>query len=181
MEKVKAAYDLKTQSEVPEALPGLERYIILNAIDRLWQQHLYSMDALRDGVYLRSYGQKDPLMEYKNEAFKLFEELMHSIKNEVLHNLFRSTTNLQAYEQFIASLPQNLHRSDPGGVQPIAPQAGGTVTSSGPPQGRGTAKGTFRPKINLEPRKHEAPKASRNAPCPCGSGKKFKQCCGRVS
>jgi len=75
---------------------SLERYIILNAIDRLWQEHLYGMDALRDGVRLRTYGQKDPLIEYKTEAYDMFVELMANIKNEVLNNLFRSTSNLQA-------------------------------------------------------------------------------------
>jgi preprotein translocase subunit SecA len=87
---------------------SLERYIILNAIDRLWQEHLYAMDALREGVYLRGYAQKDPLIEYKTEAYDMFVELMANIKNEVLNNLFRSTSNLQAFENFLATLPQFL-------------------------------------------------------------------------
>ena len=85
-------------------MKSLERYIILNAIDRLWQEHLYAMDALREGVYLRAYAQKDPLIEYKAEAYDMFVELMANIKNEVLHNLFRSTSNLQAFENFLATL-----------------------------------------------------------------------------
>ena len=64
------------------------------------------MDGLREGVHLRAHGQKDPLVEYKNEAFVLFGELMQNIKFEVLNNLFRSTTNLQQFEQFLQSLPQ---------------------------------------------------------------------------
>ena len=68
------------------------------------------MDALREGVYLRSYAQKDPLIEYKTEAFDMFTELMSNIKNEVLHNLFRSTSNLQAFETFLSTLPQFLMR-----------------------------------------------------------------------
>ena len=91
-------------------MKSLERYIILNAIDRLWQEHLYAMDALREGVYLRAYAQKDPLIEYKAEAYDMFIELMANIKNEVLHNLFRSTSNLQAFENFLATLPQFLLR-----------------------------------------------------------------------
>src|SRR5437870_11891171 len=66
------------------------------------------MDALREGVYLRGYAQKDPLIEYKTEAYDMFVELMANIKNEVLHNLFLSTSNLQAFENFLASLPQFL-------------------------------------------------------------------------
>ena len=68
------------------------------------------MDALREGVYLRAYAQKDPLIEYKTEAYDMFVELMANIKNEVLHNLFRSTSNLKAFEDFLASLPQFLQR-----------------------------------------------------------------------
>ena len=66
------------------------------------------MDGLREGIYLRSYGQKDPLVEYKTEAYDMFSQLMSSIKNEVLSNLFRSTTNLMAFEQFLSSLPFNV-------------------------------------------------------------------------
>src|SRR5258708_12302612 len=77
------------------------------------------MDALREGVYLRGYAQKDPLIEYKTEAYDMFVELMANIKNEVLHNLFRSTSNLQAFENFLASLPQFLLRED----APTAPIA----------------------------------------------------------
>src|SRR6266704_544313 len=91
--KIKDAYERKSSHEEPTAVKSLERYIILNAIDRLWQEHLYAMDALREGVYLRGYAQKDPLIEYKTEAHDMFVELMANIKNEVLNNLFRSTSN----------------------------------------------------------------------------------------
>src|SRR5436853_5286820 len=81
------------------------------------------MDALREGVYLRGYAQKDPLIEYKTEAYDMFVELMANIKNEVLHNLFRSTSNLQAFENFLASLPQFLTREEgptgPSGDAPV--------------------------------------------------------------
>src|SRR5436853_727819 len=118
--KVKESYERKSSHEEPTAVKSLERYIILNAIDRLWQEHLYAMDALREGVYLRGYAQKDPLIEYKTEAYDMFVELMANIKNEVLHNLFRSTSNLQAFENFLASLPQFLLREH----APSAPTAG---------------------------------------------------------
>ena len=105
LEKVKSTYELKCAHEEPLAVISLERLIVLNAIDRLWQEHLYAMDALREAVGLRQYGQKDPLIEYKNEGYEIFVELMGNIKNEVLNNLFRSTTNLMAFEKFLASLP----------------------------------------------------------------------------
>src|SRR6202011_1688082 len=124
--RIKEAYERKSSHEESTAVKSLERYIILNAIDRLWQEHLYAMDALREGVYLRSYAQKDPLIEYKTEAYDMFVELMANIKNEVLHNLFRSTSNLQAFENFLATLPQFLLRED----APMAP------TATGPAPGR---------------------------------------------
>src|SRR5213594_4897857 len=120
IEKIKNAYERKSAYEEPTAVKSLERYIILNAIDRLWQEHLYAMDALREGVYLRGYAQKDPLIEYKTEAYDMFVELMENIKNEVLNNLFRSTSNLQAFENFLATLPQFLLREH----APTAPTAG---------------------------------------------------------
>ena len=180
--KVKEAYERKSSHEEPTAVKSLERYIILNAIDRLWQEHLYAMDALREGVYLRSYAQKDPLIEYKTEAYDMFVELMANIKNEVLHNLFRSTSNLQAFENFLASLPQFLLRED----APTAPTAKAGARARQPqPVGAlaGVAMdgdGAGETAIDL-PVRRSLPKVGRNEPCPCGSGKKYKNCCGRTA
>ncbi len=107
IEKIKEAYLLKAEHEMPEMLDHLERSIALAAIDRLWQEHLYNMDGLREGVSLRAQGQKDPLVEYKNDAYKMFVELMDNIDFEILHGLFRSATSADAFEQFLRSLPQN--------------------------------------------------------------------------
>ena len=126
IERIKQSYQRKVSHEESEAVAGLERYIILNAIDRLWQEHLYAMDGLREGIYLRSYGQKDPLVEYKAEAYDMFSQLMASIKNEVLSNLFRSTTNLMAFEQFFSSLPFNIAQR-PQGPQPARAPAAGPI------------------------------------------------------
>src|SRR5450432_369016 len=126
--KIKEAYERKSSHEEPAAVKSLERYIILNAIDRLWQEHLYAMDALREGVYLRGYAQKDPLIEYKTEAYEMFVDLMANIKNEVLHNLFRSTSNLRAFETFLSTLPQFL-MCEQG---PNAPTANGPLPARRP-------------------------------------------------
>jgi len=168
VETIREAYERKAALEVADAVRGLERYIILNAIDRLWQEHLYAMDGLREAVYLRSFGQKDPLVEYKNDAYAMFVDLMDTIKGEVLGNLFRSTTNLQAFEQMLANIPQILSRPE----MMLNPETGeSTEQSSAAPS---------KPKFEL-PLKRELPKAGRNEPCPCGSGKKFKSCCGRTA
>ena len=185
VEKIKDAYQRKSAYEEPTAVKSLERYIILNAIDRLWQEHLYAMDALREGVYLRGYAQKDPLIEYKTEAYDMFVELMANIKNEVLNNLFRSTSNLQAFENFLSTLPQFLMRehapsaptasADARMRQPVGAMAG-VVAGDG--DGDGAAAGEV--SIDL-PVRRSIPKVGRNEPCPCGSGKKYKNCCGRVA
>jgi preprotein translocase subunit SecA len=96
-EKILNAYDVKVGGASPQALQEMEKMILLNAIDRLWQEHLYALDALKEGISLRSYGQKDPLVEFKQEAFSLFSELMRSIHIEVLHNLFKSTQQLNSW------------------------------------------------------------------------------------
>ena len=165
VEKVKTSYEAKIKHEDPAGVVGLERYIILNSIDRLWQEHLYAIDSLREAVYLRAYGQKDPLVEYKNEAYEIFVDLMTRIKNEVLHNLFRSTSNLQAFEHFLASLPHNLlHEEGPSDNAPVGMAAAQSASEELP------AGFTIR---------REERKVGRNDPCPCGSVRKYKSCCGR--
>jgi len=181
VQKIKDAYERKSSHEEPTAVKSLERYIILNAIDRLWQEHLYAMDALREGVYLRGYAQKDPLIEYKTEAYDMFVELMANIKNEVLNNLFRSTSNLQAFENFLATLPQFLMREH----APTAPTASADARMRQPVGAMagvaaGDGDGAGEVSIDL-PVRRAIPKVGRNEPCPCGSGKKYKNCCGRVA
>jgi len=176
IQQIKASYELKCSHEEPLAVLSIERYIVLNAIDRLWQEHLYAMDALREAVYLRAYGQKDPLIEYKNEAYEMFVELMDNIKNEVLNNLFRSTSNLMAFEKFLASLPAHLLKQE---QPPATSQIDGLKPSAAPVPGGRLAEAP-EDKIGITLRR-EMPKAGRNDPCPCGSGKKYKNCCGRTA
>ena len=167
--KLKHTYELKCSHEEAEALRYIERTIMLNAIDRLWQEHLYAMDGLRDAVHLRAYGQKDPLIEYKNEAYEMFTELMGNIKGEILHNMFRSTSNLLAFEQFLSQLPMHLLAPQLDGDQSAAQRESAAPAGDGEPEAS----------IQLTPQRREMPKVGRNDPCPCGSGKKFKSCCGR--
>lgn len=176
IKEVKDAYQLKTEHEEPELLDHLERHIILSGIDKLWQEHLYNMDALREGISLRAQGQKDPLVEYKVEAYSLFETLMDSIKNESLNNLFRSTSSLDHFEQFLQSMPTNYsdHESE---ETPITDQNIGQAVSTA---GGIPLKGNKMVKLDLPKRKPiQLTGTGRNAPCPCGSGKKVKQCCGK--
>ena len=166
-DKIKDLYQIKTDHEEPEHLDGLERSILLGSIDRLWQEHLFSMDSLRESVSLRAQAQKDPLVEYKNEAFKIFTELMENIDAEVVLSLFRSTTNIEAFKDFLRNLPMNQGRGE-------VPQSSTTSTA----QTQTNNDPELEPQITL-PVTRSAPKIGRNEPCSCGSGKKFKQCCGR--
>ena len=172
---VRDAYQLKISFENPEALKSIERYTILSAIDKLWQEHLYGMDSLRNSIGLRAYGQRDPLIEYKAEAFKIFEELMVNIKTEICHNIFRSASSLMAFDQFLRSLPQRaVHQeaSALGGQTQTASSGGASSKASEMVSEASEAIAKAKPV-------RTGPKVGRNDPCPCGSGKKFKQCCGK--
>jgi preprotein translocase subunit SecA len=186
-DRIKKTYELKCAHEPPEAVRYLERNIILNAVDRLWQEHLYATDALREAVYLRAYGQKDPLVEYKTEAYDMFTELMGNIKTEIVNNLFRSTANLEAFGAFLQNLPQFLTSSDETGAEQT--QSSGAERPGLRPKSPATPpepNGSEDPSIDeaLTARRQplrEPAKVGRNDPCPCGSGKKFKNCCGRTA
>jgi preprotein translocase subunit SecA len=182
--RVKKAYKVKESVEVPEALGALERYVVINAIDKHWQEHLTEMEELRRAIGLRSYGQKDPLVEYKGEAFKYFEELMVNVRMKVCTGLFRSASNLQSFENMLALLSKGARTEGPANAPGLGapPQvrintsvtSGGASQVSGPPRGRDIKL----PMPNPVP-VPAMPKVGRNDPCPCGSGKKFKQCHGQ--
>lgn len=152
--------------------------MVLVAIDKQWQAHLYNMDALREGVGLRAQGQKDPLIEYKNEAYNLFVTLMDSIKQEALTNLFRSASNLEEFLRQLHSQPRQLQ----GGESALTSDNMASAGSSGHIDHSQLDSGEAPTlKLNLPKRKpsFSIETAGRNAPCPCGSGKKYKQCCGK--
>jgi preprotein translocase subunit SecA len=172
-ENVRKAYEVKISFEDPVALKTVERFTVLTAIDKLWQEHLYEMDSLRYSIGLRGYGQRDPLIEYKAEAFKIFEDLMINIKSEICHNIFRSASSLMAFENFLRNVPQQtLHQSTSAfgaaGSAPAAEKAKASDVVSEAAAAVEKAKPV-----------RTGPKVGRNDPCPCGSGKKYKQCCGR--
>ena len=170
--RVKEIYEIKISAEDPEGLPYLERGIILNAVDRLWQDHLYAMDSLRDSIGLRAYAQKDPLVEYKQEAFRMFETLMDDISQEIITKMFLSATNMEAFEKVFAAAP--------GSQQLIyqaaeADGAAGEMDYGAPPEEQAQEE----VEIEIPTFRNELPKVGRNDDCPCGSGKKYKKCCGR--
>jgi preprotein translocase subunit SecA len=174
LDKVRQAYELKAAHEDAETLKVIERHIVLNALDRLWQEHLYNMDQLRHGIGLRSYGQRDPLVEYKSEAFSMFDEMMVNVKDEIASNVFRSASSLEAMMNFLHGLPMQLSAPE---LSSGSAYQGAVAAGTKPEQGGDVVDQAIRD--TSTPIKRETPKVGRNEPCPCGSGKKFKQCCGK--
>ncbi|MBG7607387.1 MAG: preprotein translocase subunit SecA [Verrucomicrobia bacterium] len=180
VDKVKETYELKVKELPYEVLDQEERRMVLVAIDKQWMAHLYNMDALREGVGLRAQGQKDPLIEYKNEAYKLFVTLMDEIKQEALTNLFRSAANLKDFLKQLHNQPQQLQGGESSdGITRDNMASSGSLENIDPAQI--SKPGGSELKLNLPKRKpsFSIETTGRNAPCPCGSGKKYKQCCGK--
>ncbi len=177
----------------------MERGVFLQVIDREWQDYLRAMDDLRHGVNLRAYGQRDPLIEYKKEAFTMFETLMSTIKAKVVSAEFRSATasRMQAMirlmeqqqaqsnqEDFDGAAPEALKEASKADVEQPA-EAPAPTPDSGKTIGDVFASMMSRPAMPVRvPRQMVSPSGEvatigRNDPCPCGSGKKFKKCCGK--
>jgi preprotein translocase subunit SecA len=180
VQKVKETYERRIENLPPEVTEQEERRMVMVAIDKQWQAHLYNMDALREGVHLRAQGQKDPLIEYKTEAYDLFVQLMGSIDQEALQNLFRSAANLEAFLRQLQEMPQELHGPEDAEPPHYEYENIASTGSSGNLNPEALPSSTT-VQINLPKRRpsFDIETSGRNAPCPCGSGKKFKQCCGR--
>jgi preprotein translocase subunit SecA len=172
--RIRESYAVKESVEAPEALGSLERYVVINAIDHHWQEHLTEMEELRRSIGLRSYGQKDPLVEYKGEAFKYFEELMNNVRLQMCTGLFRSASNLESFENMLALLSRTARAVGPTDA-PAASPAAAAPQPVAPAEAAPGEQEIVLPSVTI---RRETPKVGRNEPCPCGSGKKFKACHG---
>jgi len=175
LDRVKQAYDIKARHEDPEALQRLEQHLILQAVDEHWQEYLRSMDGLREGIGLRAYGQRDPIVEYKREAYNLFMDLMDRIYEEIANAMFRSATSAGAMEEFFQSLSGMQVHNEVSALAAAAAQAAASPQQR-PPMGA-PPPGMAAPQV-AAPIRRDTPKVGRNDPCPCGSGRKYKKCCG---
>jgi preprotein translocase subunit SecA len=154
-----------------EAMRTLERHITLDVIDTAWKDHLYSMDHLKEGVGLRAYGQKDPLIEYKREGFEMFSAMMAGIKESVIPLLMRMETVHQTQAPAEDLRQRQYKESRPEfTLGPIQAEGGEAVPPASAP-----------PVEPIQPIRRKVPKVGRNEPCPCGSGKKYKQCHGKAA
>ncbi len=141
-EKALEAYEAREEEMGAEVLRELERVILLRIVDEKWMDHLDAMDQLREGINLRAYGQKDPLIEYKFESYQMFQNMVDAIQDDVVRYVFR-------------------------------------VNVVKAPEQRQTTENRYQEEGPARPVRREK-KIGRNAPCPCGSGKKYKKCCGRA-
>jgi len=178
----------------PEMVPEFEKFILLQVIDEKWMDHLHELDSLKEGIHLRAYAQKDPLVEYKREAFGLFSDLNERIDRDALFAMFHA--RLAAQPRPTADLSRA--RAEHQAATPITQQAAAAapVEEAAPPPvsdpraarprpfggpGRGATEATsavLRDQPQKGPVIRSEKKVGRNDPCPCGSGKKYKNCCG---
>jgi preprotein translocase subunit SecA len=168
-----ASYEAKTSSIGQEAFAGFERSVMLQSIDTHWREHLAALDHLRQGIHLRGYAQKNPKQEYKREAFELFGQMLDMIKNEVVRIVM--TVRIQSREEIDAAEEELSHSH----VANVHYQHADFDPDSAPEE-------LLAPTANAEdnrmqPMTNMLPKVGRNDPCPCGSGKKYKQCHGKLS
>jgi preprotein translocase subunit SecA len=157
----KASYNQKEIQVGEEVMRQIEKSIILQTIDTLWMNHLDEIDYLRQGIGLRGYGQRDPLIEYKREAFNLFSHLMENVRSTIVHTIFKLTVTVETPRQAEQQENKLLNNANFQGAQEIQ-QFANDKQEAQPQQ----------PIVN----KNEV---GRNDPCPCGSGKKYKKCCGK--
>ena len=175
-----AQYTFKRSLAEPEAFAHFERYVILRTVDEKWQQHLYSMDQLREGINLRAYGQKDPLLEYKREASDIFIEMLDDINRATLRRLFGvRIAGLEEQRPQLQRVGRQLQTSHAEAVN-MGFMAGGGPAPQQQPQGQPGMAGIGGAQVPPAQRKpiRVAEKVGRNDPCPCGSGKKYKKCHG---
>ncbi|EMR07970.1 hypothetical protein C772_00299 [Bhargavaea cecembensis DSE10] len=148
-EAVRKRYDEKEEEMTPERMREFEKVVLLRSIDTKWIDHIDAMDQLRQGIHLRAYGQNDPLREYQNEGFRMFEDMVDAIRDDVAKYAMK------------AEIRQNLQREEVAKGEAVNPKEGGGEVKKKP----------IRKKVIV----------GRNDPCPCGSGKKFKNCHGSTA
>ena len=186
-EIVKAAvefYRRKEEKLGPEMIATIEKMVVLQVIDERWKDHLREMDDLKEGIHLRAYGQKDPLLEYKAEAFRMFSELLNLVNTEIVTTVFKlfpapaqpvPLRGPQRPQQIRLTHDSPLGLGFQGNREPVpSPSAApGAIQRQGTPGGAPPRAAAKPQPVNV------GEKVGRNEPCPCGSGKKYKQCHGR--
>ncbi len=169
-ERVLKSYEEREAKFGSELMRYLERMVMLQVVDGQWKDHLLAMDHLKEGIGLRGYGQKDPLVEYKREGFAMFEEMIERVKQQTVEYLYRvQVAPAEALAFAGAQAVPSGEGEGGGGDHPLRSQP------ESPPK---PAERSLRPAAATAPIKVVGKKIGRNDPCPCGSGMKYKKCCG---
>jgi preprotein translocase subunit SecA len=163
MDAVGALYDKREELNGPELMRQIERFVMLSTLDEDWQEHLTDIRDLREGIGLRAYGQRDPLVEYKKEAFEMFSDLVGRIDEEIASKIFRvhARHETAAVDSAVARKPE---------LQRIVREGERRQVVANTPE-----------ETTVQTVRRSGAKIGRNDPCPCGSGKKYKKCCGKKS
>ncbi|GGE91471.1 preprotein translocase subunit SecA [Shewanella carassii] len=162
------AYEAKEQMVGPEVLRQFEKAVMLQTLDGLWKEHLAAMDHLRQGIHLRGYAQKNPKQEYKRESFELFQQMLESLKHDVISIL----SKVQVQAQSDVDEMEARRREEEARIQHQYQHATSEALNEAEQDAEVAAH---------TPVVREGEKVGRNDPCPCGSGKKYKQCHGKLS
>ena len=179
LERIEKASDEKMKAKIEQAgektFRQLKKSFVLQTLDQHWKEHLLSLDHLRQGINLRAFGQRDPLNEYKAEAFSLFEELLHKLRESVTQTL--NLVEINTDPEVLKALQEEEQRKLAIKEGRMDPALMGT-----PRQGAGSPVKRFPSQEEFDPNDQTTwGRIPRNSPCPCGSGKKFKHCHGKVS
>ena len=169
------AYAAKVEAAGESLIRRFEKQVMLQVLDTRWKEHLQSMDHLRRGIHLRGYAQKNPKQEYKRESFELFQGLLTNIKADVT----RILSHVQVRQPEEVDALEQQRREALAREQASAASRHDEPTEAQAPEAEGN-EAPVPPGADGRPVRREGPKVGRNDPCPCGSGKKYKQCCGKL-
>ncbi|MDO8795122.1 MAG: SEC-C metal-binding domain-containing protein, partial [Vicinamibacterales bacterium] len=183
---IKADYEAKEAVTGPEILRRVERDIMLQLVDQQWKDHLYSLDHLKEGIGLRGYGQKDPLVEYKKESFGLFQDMKARIEEDIVRYLFHLRP-VASDEEPVTPMPVRkaapIVTNNPSAAIPAFAAARSQAAGAAPDEANAPSVRAPQPARTggddvIKTVRHDGPRVGRNDPCPCGSGKKYKKCHG---
>ena len=184
-EKIVESYETKELLVGREVLQRVERDIMLQIVDAQWKDHLYSLDHLKEGIGLRGYGQRDPLVEYKKESFTLFQAMKERVDEEIVGYLWRMRPILSEDTAVVRPQAQRRPPITLNNPSAEAPSAFGARATTSVESAFG-ARAQQPARVggdDATPKtvRREEPKVGRNEPCPCGSGKKYKKCHGAAA
>jgi preprotein translocase subunit SecA len=183
MGEAQGYYESREEEIGEDVMRHVERQIMLQIIDQKWREHLYEMDYLQEGIHLRAMGQKDPLVEWQREGFDMFGQMMHGIAQEFVKYVMHAQVTVAQQQPVDAPQVSNVSYSapeDPSSAPSTLGPAAAAQAALDAGSGGGAAPAPPEEEVvNVPIKKTDLEKTPRNAPCPCGSGKKFKMCHGR--